>query len=325
MAEDQTTGSAQVQPELPSTPREPERPQYDAAFFESLEEGSGRSAAIVADLVVSALDPHSIVDVGCATGLWLAAFRKQGVADTLGVDGPWVDPARFAGPPETFRSHDLTQRVQVERRFDLALCLETAEHLPPERASSLVDDLVALAPLVLFSAAIPGQVGTGHINEQWPSYWRDLFAARNYDCHTALREQLWLRREVEVWYRQNILVFTAPDRTEQVAKALARLAASSAPPLDLVHPDLFARERRNVGNWSRHAEDLEARLRSAESERETIAGELRHAVAKLDDAQARLERLEATPEYRIGSLARSAARKALGFVRSMRAQRTGMQ
>jgi hypothetical protein len=49
--------------------------------------------------------------------------------------------------------------------------LEVAEHLQPKRSASFVADLVALAPAVLFSAAIPGQPGTDHINPRWQDEW----------------------------------------------------------------------------------------------------------------------------------------------------------
>ena len=38
-----------------------------------------------------------------------------------------------------------------------------------------VEFLTGLAPVVVFSAATPGQTGTGHINEQWPVYWQSAF------------------------------------------------------------------------------------------------------------------------------------------------------
>ena len=314
---------------VPLASHEPGRSPYDTAFYDALEEGATQSASVVTDLVVSKLAPRSIVDLGCATGRWLAAFRERGVPDTLGVDGPWVEPAQLVIPPETFRSHDLVSPVRIDRRFDLAVCLETAEHLPLERGAGLVDDLVRLAPVILFSAAIPGQVGTGHINEQWPSYWRDLFASRGYDCHTALREQLWHREEVEVWYRQNLLVFSAADLTEQVAQALHGAAAREAPPLDLVHPDLYARERRNVENWSLHAANLEAQLDKAQRARDEISGELdearraRDAISgELDEARRardaisnELNCLQARLENRVGRRIRVAAQKVFGHER----------
>jgi hypothetical protein len=53
----------------------------------------------------------------------------------------------------------------ARKRFDLAISLEVAEHLPEGSAGALVSTLIEAAPVVVFSAAIKGQSGTNHINE----------------------------------------------------------------------------------------------------------------------------------------------------------------
>lgn len=74
-------------------------------------------------------------------------------------------------------------------------------------------DLCALAPVVLFSAAAPGQGGLGHVNEQWPAYWVERFERHGYRCSGALRWRFWCDDRVESWYRQNLLFATAePER-----------------------------------------------------------------------------------------------------------------
>jgi hypothetical protein len=40
-----------------------------------------------------------------------------------------------------------------------------AEHLPPGAADGLVAGPAALSDRILFSAAVPGQGGTGHVSE----------------------------------------------------------------------------------------------------------------------------------------------------------------
>lgn len=60
--------------------------------------------------------------------------------------------------------------MTFNRRFDLAMTIEVAEHLTPVRADSFVEDLTRLSDVVLFSAAIPAQGGINHVNEQWQSY-----------------------------------------------------------------------------------------------------------------------------------------------------------
>jgi hypothetical protein len=90
--------------------------------------------------------------------------------------------------------------------FDIALSLEVAEHLPDQRAQRFVHDLCRLAPIVIFSAAIPGQGGTGHVNEQWPDYWYHLFEAEGFVVDSGFRYTIWDDDRIENWYRQNILI-----------------------------------------------------------------------------------------------------------------------
>lgn len=51
-------------------------------------------------------------------------------------------------------------------RFDLAISVEVAEHLPKEAAETFIDNLVSLSDEVVFGAAYEHQGGVNHLNEQ---------------------------------------------------------------------------------------------------------------------------------------------------------------
>jgi len=201
---------------------------YDSSFFEALSSSSASSAAQILPEVVRLIAPKSAVDLGSGTGEWLGELRKLGVTDVLGVDGDWVNPAALKIPTDQFRPFDLRNKFAMDRAFDLAISVETAEHLPPERGEGFVANLVALAPVVLFSAAIPGQGGTGHINEQWQDYWARLFAKHDYVALDFLRLKFWTDSRIEWWYRQNIILYVRRDRVEADPKL--RFLASLQPP-----------------------------------------------------------------------------------------------
>jgi SAM-dependent methyltransferase len=211
---------------------------YDPHFFEAHGGASARSAEIVVPVVVEALHPRSVVDVGCGTGAWLAEFRRSGVQDILGVDNH--TPSGHLKIPEVdFRRYDLRNALSLERRFDLAISLEVAEHLPPDCSEAFVRSLTRLAPLVLFSAAVPFQGGWGHTNERWQDSWRALFRASDFHAVDLIRHRLWSHAGVEAYYLQNCLLYAHSD-------ALERLASDGLNPvgpdtsLDVIHPRLWS-------------------------------------------------------------------------------------
>ena len=155
--------------------------RYHDKFFRNRHDRTVYAAETVLDLLLPVLPPlRSAVDIGCGVGTWLSVLSQRGISEIQGVDGHWVDTANLAIPPESFSHHDLQRDLDLGRRFDLAISLEVAEHLPAERASGFVSWLTGLADIVLFSAATPRQGGRNHFNEQWQEYWAALFARHGY-------------------------------------------------------------------------------------------------------------------------------------------------
>ena len=219
---------------------------YGRDFYVANAEGARRSARVVVPLILELVHPESVVDVGCGVGAWLAVFRECGVMDIAGLDGKDLDPGLLQIPADRFRVADLTQPLRLERRFDLAISLEVAEHLPPECAEGFVESLTWMAPVVMFSAAIPGQGGTHHVNEQWPDYWAGLFGNRDYVALDCVRREVWDDENVEYWYAQNTLVFVARDRLDQYPRLRAEHGDSGSRALSVVHP----RKYRALMDWA---------------------------------------------------------------------------
>ena len=219
----------------------PGTPVYDASFFESQSAGSLESARAVLARVFSLLHPKRVLDVGCGVGTWLRASLDLGAEDVVGTDGDYVDTNSLLIDPARFLPADLAaQRLPdilgalTAAPFDLIICMEVAEHLPYGRAASLVAEMTALTDVVLFSAAVPFQYGTSHINEQWPEFWSILFRGEGWECFDPLRAELWNDPNVEWWYAQNALVFARPGT--QAAMALPAESRVGNRGLSLVHP-----------------------------------------------------------------------------------------
>lgn len=181
---------------------------YDQAFYNWQKTGSHASASAVLPVVFELVGkPGSILDVGCGVGAWLRAASELEVDDIFGIDGDWVDPAALLIPKDQFKQFDLSQAFTLGRRFDLAMSLEVGEHLPPPSASRFVESLTQCSDVVLFSAAMPGQKGSDHVNEQWPDYWDRLFESYGFVRLDAIRPQIWRNPSIDWWYRQNTFIY----------------------------------------------------------------------------------------------------------------------
>jgi SAM-dependent methyltransferase len=211
-------------------------PCYSPEYFGNIGVQSRNSASVVAPLMMRLLQPRSVVDVGCGTAAWAAAFKAAGVREVLGIDGEYCTTANLEIAKTEFQAADLTKPIQPSRRYDLAICLEVAEHLDAQYAPQLIDSLVKLAPAVLFSAAIPFQGGEHHVNEQWPSYWVNLFTERGYAAIDAFRQPLWMNKEVAWWYAQNMLLFVDREGVNGSSQLAQILATSGSEIPALVHP-----------------------------------------------------------------------------------------
>jgi SAM-dependent methyltransferase len=214
---------------------------YDKAFFDDQVPLSMSSAEAVVPAIMQLMQPASVADVGCGVGTWLAAFKRAGVPVVHGYDGEYARSAGLLIHDDEFTAVDLTRPLQVDRKFDLAVSLEVGEHLPEQAASVLVRSVVSLAPAVLFSAAFPGQGGTHHINEQWPTYWQALFARHDYVVLDPIRPLIWGNDRVAWWYRCNTYLYVDRAVLQRSARLeeLARGYASN--PLTLTHKKVLQR------------------------------------------------------------------------------------
>lgn len=176
----------------------PWRHKYTESYYNRISEGAVRSAKILYEAI--GFKEGSVIDVGCGVGEWC-----NGNPLYTGVDHN-VPIKALMIPEEKFIDIDLETAESIsEKKYDLCLCLEVAEHISEARADWLVNQLCLLSDTVLFSAAIPNQGGTGHINEQWQEYWAEKFYKNGFggDALNTIRGN----NDVEIWYRQNVVLY----------------------------------------------------------------------------------------------------------------------
>jgi SAM-dependent methyltransferase len=203
--------------------------KYRKAFYESLESQAMGSAREILPFLFDLLQPKSVVDVGCGTGEWLKVCQELGAQEILGIDFHAGDLLKI--PSTSYVQKQLAQPFSLPRKYDLAISLEVGEHLPEESAQGFVQSLTSLSSAVLFSAAIPSQGGTGHINEQWPDYWAALFERFDFTAVDCIRPRFWDNEGVTCYYAQNAILYVRRE-----------IHLSEMPSFNLcrfVHPGLF--------------------------------------------------------------------------------------
>jgi SAM-dependent methyltransferase len=217
---------------------------------------ASRSAQVVVSIVMDALQPKSVLDLGCGRGAWLEVWKTVGASQVLGVDGDYVDRDDLAVDPSEFSAQDLGSTIDLDRRFDLVESLEVAEHLPESRARGFVADLCRHGDTVLFGAAPPGQGGEHHINEQPYSYWRAFFSELGYEAFDFVRPQIARQREVAPWYRYNTLLYVKREHVDSLPESVRQTHVSQDSPIRDVSPLLYKLRKsivRQLPYWATQA------------------------------------------------------------------------
>ena len=193
-----------------------------------------RSAKIIVPIVQKLIHPKSVVDVGCGCGAILSQFGKN--TEILGVEGPWfakIDKKQYLISKEKILYADITAPFNLRRKFDLVICLEVAEHLNKIYADVFISNITKLGSVILFSAAIPGQVAPHHVNLQWPDYWAKKLSKKGFAPCDVIRKQIWNNKNIPHWYKQNTLLYI---KKTELKKYKLKPEPNVMP---LVHPELY--------------------------------------------------------------------------------------
>ncbi|MFA9221310.1 MAG: methyltransferase domain-containing protein, partial [Sediminibacterium sp.] len=201
---------------------------YTGAYYDTFSEAAVKSRDAVLPVLMELYGDkiETVLDCGCGVGEWGFEMWKKFGIDYLGVDYN-IPKDKLVIDEQQYLNHDLGTPLLLGRKFDVVFCLEVAEHLQEKYAGVLIENLCNAGEVILFSAAIPHQGGVHHVNEQWQSYWAELFEKRGFYPDTQIRYKLMDNENVELWYRQNIIVFTKQPTVSN--------------PIDFVHPKMYER------------------------------------------------------------------------------------
>jgi SAM-dependent methyltransferase len=217
--------------------------QYTSDFFEVQMPISMRSAKIILPKVFEVLKPQSILDIGCGTGVWLKIAQELGVYEIIGIDGDYVNRNSLAISESNFLAKDLKEPFDLNKKFDLVISSEVAEHLPLSVAEQFVSNLTKHSDFILFSAAAPGQGGTYHINEQPQQFWVDQFFEKGYLPIDFLRKDIWTVPGVDWWYKQNMFLFVKENRLLQDTSLVNLYNLYKKSNYNMYHPEMIYHQK----------------------------------------------------------------------------------
>lgn len=202
------------------------------------------SAQVILPIVRELIPFNSVIDVGCGIGAWLKVCKDLGATKICGIDANVPTEDLIIDKDTEYIKADLTDIFYKngqpqEKQYDLVISLEVAEHIPEKFADIYLLNLTSFGDIILFSAAIPGQGGVEHVNEQWPSYWKKKFATYGYIPLDIIRRRIWDRDDVGWPYMQNIMFYVNSAVLSDNGKITVPEDISNV--MDLVHPKYYLR------------------------------------------------------------------------------------
>lgn len=219
---------------------------YSKKFYENYEKNKQYTAELVLDFFIKTFNSKSIIDFGCGTGIWLAVAENK-VDKVLGIDGDYIDKNMLQISEKDFLTFDLEyiDDLEIHEHFDLAISLEVAEHISRDKAETFCRKIMEVSDVIIFSAAIPGQGGVHHVNEQWPHFWQSIFEKYGYSCIDCVRDILWNDEYIPTYYKQNMLCFVNSEIMDRGGAQLLQNQVKCGSRLDCVHPEQFTRVQKN--------------------------------------------------------------------------------
>lgn len=171
---------------------------------------------IVCNAIIKAINPKSVLDLGCGRGDYVSGFIKEGI-DAYGIEGSKYCVPELICSKDKVEIFDLRVPISFKRRYDLVMCLEVVEHIEDEFVDILINNFKSASDKVLISAAPPGQGGVCHVNCQPKEYWIEKMESIGYIQDTEICDRIkslftnLKRKEIKVYYN-NLLYFIKNEK-----------------------------------------------------------------------------------------------------------------
>lgn len=206
---------------------------YNRSYF-SGDEFLENDYSSMASAIVELFRPNSVVEFGCGQGYLASELIRRGV-QVVAMDG-YATPS-IVNENFTFHRIDLNSDIDLHKliesmpKFSLAVSFEVAEHLDESSSRSFVKAICSRVDAVAFSAAVPEQTGTGHINCKPRRHWKKLFEEEGFYLDDSLRKMFRSYDKIAIWYKLNTLVFrrcTGNRKIEDLERVIDELLDSES-------------------------------------------------------------------------------------------------
>lgn len=168
------------------------------------------------DRMLSGLDADRALDVGCGTGRWSYRLACRGTAVTgIDIQPGAIKETRAFLPAGQFDVGDARDLPYARNRFDLAVAVETLQHLPVhDRPDAFAELDRVLAPgghLILIERAAPSP--HPHVHPFTPDEWA-LLRAR----FELLRDRPVVATPIHRWAERAVTRHPSPSSPEDLAR-----------------------------------------------------------------------------------------------------------
>lgn len=156
--------------------------------------------------------PSSVVDVGCANGLHLKAFKELGLTDLFGIEGtehwaPYIE--KYFGTDYVIWDLREDWKTYGDFNYDLVISFEVLEHIEEEFADQAVSNLCNLGNAICCSAC-PISGGFHHLNPQPKQYWVEKFEKQEFKyCEDEVEtlESIFQSMNCSGWFKTGLKIF----------------------------------------------------------------------------------------------------------------------
>ena len=136
--------------------------------------------------------PISILECGTSSGWFTKKFQDEHI-DIIGIEGTdaGINKCIANGvKKDNLIKHDLRRIINLNKKFDIVLCTEVAEHIEPPFSASLIYNLTIHSDFIWFSSVEPNTNSPHyhHPNEQPNKFWINLFKFYGFDYISIPKE-----------------------------------------------------------------------------------------------------------------------------------------